>query len=120
MSGVNAHAIFGPAEGQQAGPPPSPGPLQRLRHWPNPVLRHLVGAAKCTRSAATFAADLLAPPLAFLADHKVHSELVTCFHCVLHNLETVPVCGLKCISDLRFCPLWWQCRPQLHYLPSLV
>ena len=71
MSGVNAHAIFGPAEGQQQSPPPCTGPLKRLRHWPNPLLRHLLGAAKCAGSSAVFAANLLAPPLAFLADHKV-------------------------------------------------
>ena len=71
MSGVNAHAIFGSADGQQTPAPAAAGPLIRLRHWPNPPLRHLLGAACSMRKAITFGVSLLAPQLAFLPDHKV-------------------------------------------------
>ena len=73
MSGVNAHAIFsqihpGTAEGGSAK---AAAVLHRQRFWPFPWPQKMAVRVGCTPGRALFVADLHAPELAYLSDHKV-------------------------------------------------
>ena len=79
MSGVNAHALFSAAPEKEAGLRPvlfgATSHLQRKLVWPVQHPHHLlqlfVSTAATAAQQASFSFNILAPELAYLADHKV-------------------------------------------------